>query len=249
MNGPDRMGRDHGPRVAWWRLWSVQGSFEPAGQQWSGWMVCLAPWLRRRFDRGGLQEWMAQEPLSVNTNPYLFGLLVGARLRVEEEHGPELGRRVTAGLQSALGALGDALVWSAWRPFAALLAGILGLAAGLVPVLGVWIAFAAAQSWLRGWGLRWGFEHGLDVASELGRLDLRAHTRRVRIAGAVAAGLLAALLGLPQVVDATAAAGWAALAALAAGSVVAARNARGEWAIGGAALSLWVLSRTGILAG
>ena len=238
-----------GAGVSWWRLWTVQGSFEPAGQQWAGWMVCMAPWLRSSLDAQARNRWLETEPTTLNTNPYLIGLLVGVRQRVEAEQGPELARRVTSGLQSALGALGDALLWSAWRPAFALLAAVVGQFGGSLALAGVWLLFAATQAWLRQAALRWGQARGLRAIEELARLDAQAWTRRGRILGATLAGAL----GVSVLYEVTSAVpgGSPALTAPAVlsalvGTFVAWRRLRGEVALMGTGVVVWILARVSV---
>lgn len=240
------------PHIAWWRLWTVQGSFEPAGQQWSGWLVCLAPWLRQALDETARREWLASEPKTLNTNPYLFGLLVGTRQRVEEEHGAGVARRLTQGLQSALGALGDGLFWSSWRPTAALLAAWCGLFGEVVGVVAVWLSFALAQAWLRIGMLRWGYAHGAGVVEELAGLGLQSWTRRGRVLGAGLAGALGAWLVGSLVAGPDAWRGiesGAAALVVVGGAFLALRRMRGEVAILWAAAVVWILARTAAVTG
>lgn len=246
-----RVGEGADRRVAWWRLWAVQGGFEPSGQQWSGWLVCMAPWLRTALDSGARIRWLETEPTSLNTNPYVFGLLVGVRQRVEEEHGLELARRVTTGLQSALGALGDALLWSAWRPSFALLAAALGVFGGGAAVVGVWLVFAAMQAWLRQAALHWGKAQGLAAIEGLARLDAPGWTQRGRVFGALLAGWLSTIVVQSVLAGGSngPTQGMGLAVATLGGMFIAWRRIRGEVAILWTAAVMWILARASGAAG
>ncbi len=181
-----------------WRTLSLQASFNCVGMQRSGWLVCLAPWLRRR-GRERAREFMARPRAVFNTNPYLAPVLLGARCRIEEDHSAELADRVEATMQRTLGALGDALVWRAVRPVWFLSTALLGLAFGPTLVLAAWLLFAVAVCTAHSVGLAWGWRHGLDVIDRLDGLRLHAAAaagKRVAaiLAGAMATGTVAWML-------------------------------------------------------
>jgi PTS system mannose-specific IID component len=101
-------------------------------------------------------------------------------------------------MQSALGSLGDKLVWGAWRPFcllAALLAGFLGAPTALV-VFGLLVVYNAAHVGVRAWGLSAGLDNGLEVAGVLRNARLSNKAERITAAGVLLAGVFGgALLG------------------------------------------------------
>ena len=237
--------------LPWWRLWSVQASFEPGGQQWLGWLVCMAPWLRRRLDAAERAHWIEQEPSTLNTNPYLFGLLVGVRQSVEERHGPQMGRRVTQALQSALGALGDALTWTALRPLAALVAALAGWWVGTAGVLVAWIGFAIGQAWLRQGAYLWGRRRGLEAVDGLEGLGLRRYAETGRRSAGLLGGVLAGLVLVATISGATAGSSAPSvgpvpvvLLVVASASLGAWRRWRGESTLLVAVAVLWLFVRT-----
>jgi PTS system mannose-specific IID component len=120
----------------------------------------------------------------------------GAVARLEAEGAPpELVARFKSALRGSLGSLGDRLVWLVWRPACALLAVCLLLAgapwwAALAAFL---IPYNALHLWLRAWALHVGLRDGLHVGRALRESPLQKIGDRAADAGAVLAGLGAAL--------------------------------------------------------
>ncbi|RKZ18489.1 hypothetical protein DRQ53_00180 [bacterium] len=218
-----------------WRTLSLQASFNRVGMQRSGWLVCLAPWLRRRGPERA-REFMARPRAVFNTNPYLAPVLLGARCRIEEDHSAELADRVETTMQRTLGSLGDALVWRGVRPVWFLSTALLGLAFGPKLVLVAWLFFALAVCTAHSAGLAWGWRHGLGVIDRLDGLRLHAAAtagKRVAaiLAGAMATGTVAWVVDGVAMDQALIAPLIASLIALLIGLVVAKMKGAPEWVL------------------
>ncbi len=134
-----------------------------------------------------------------NAHPYLATVALGALTRAAADHvAPERVRRFREVLPSALGSLGDKLVWGAWRPFClvgALLAALLGGSAWMV-LFGLLAVYNFAHIGLRAWGLSAGLRTGLEVGAELRDAALLGKAERIASAGVLLSGILSgALLG------------------------------------------------------
>jgi PTS system mannose-specific IID component len=145
----------------------------------------------------------ASDPASIeptfNAHPYLATVAMGALTRAAADgEDPERMRRFRDAMQSALGSLGDNLVWGAWRPFcllAALLAGFLGAPPAFV-IFGLLLVYNAAHLGLRAWGLSAGLSNGLEVAGVLRGAQLSGKAERITAAGVLLAGIFGgAVLG------------------------------------------------------
>lgn len=229
------------PGISWWRLWSVQGSFSPSRRQWLGWIVTLEP--TRGEPARPDADWVREEPGVVNTNPFLFGVLAGARVAVEEQGDRSLARALTEILPSTLGALGDRLVWTGLRPAVIVWAAVFALWGGPWVALAAWVGLGIGQAWLRDWGLRWGRARGANIATGLRDLPLHGVADRARWTGAVGAGVLAAWL-LRGTVGGTI----ADVPLLTAGAIVtvvllAWRRSGPEWALLIVGLLVWAVTR------
>ena len=226
-----------GRRASWWRLWSIQGSFAPDARQWLGWIVALDGFRAPDPERPET-AWVDDEPRTLNTNPHFVGVLLGARVGVEESvggaDGRAMARTVTEVLPSTLGALGDRLVWTGLRPALVAVAAALAPWAGAWPAVGAWLLFAVAQGWFRSWSFGWARRQGAGVATALGRLPLHAITEIARVVGAVGIGVLTAtlLVGARDVDPSTAA------VAVGVGFVAAWRRVDPVWALLAIALAV-----------
>lgn len=231
-------------RVAWWRMWSFQGSFSPTHRQWLGWIVALEP------TRDGSVEpnWVLEQPDVVNTNPYLAGMLVGAVVATERREGAGLARVVAQTLQSTLGALGDRLLWTGVRPALAVWTAVAVLWVGPLAAVGAWMAFAAGQARLRGWALAIGARHGVAIGEHIGGLGLHAWTDRARTIGWVGVGALTTTLAAGLLVKTPAdpvAGPWLPSVGVAVAAVtwIAWKRWHPEWALVATAVVAWVAAR------
>lgn len=234
---------DSGPRLSWWRLWTLQGSFNTRRMQALGWWIAMArAWEVRGLPADEIRARLAREPDSPNTNPYLAGLVFGASLRLHDEGSSERARRLSQGLSRALGGLGDRATWTAARPAMALLAILGSLWWGPWFAAGVAMVFAVGQARLRRRCVLEGYRRGEDVVALLEHprihtlLEATEKTAAV-LAGAVAVQFLWWTVGSQMGPSASALAG---IPALALGAVVAWRSAAPElWLVALVLFSLW----------
>lgn len=130
-----------------------------------------------------------------NAHPYLMPMAVGALARLEHEgHPPETIRRFRAALSGPLGAVGDRLVWTGWRPLC-LLSGVLAYSLGADPwaaVLFFLIPYNVGHLALRAWAFRTGWRAGIEVADHLAADRLKQLGKRLGRAAVFLAGLVAA---------------------------------------------------------
>lgn len=206
------------------RTFAIQGSWNYRTLVGAGLAYAMLPLLKRIHagDPVALRESLERHASSFNGHPYLCAMAVGAlaRLELEDRDAAQL-RRFRTALSGPLGALGDRAIWSGWRPFCALLAG-LAWAAGL-PALPAVLLFLALYNvghvGLRVWAYREGWRAGLDVGGVLARSPLNRAAELLIGANVLLLGLVAALLavrvpGAAAVTAVLAAAGTAVIAYL-----------------------------------
>ncbi|MDP2479900.1 MAG: PTS system mannose/fructose/sorbose family transporter subunit IID [Candidatus Palauibacterales bacterium] len=187
------------------RTFAAQGTWNYGSYMAGGLAFSLLPLLERIHagDPVGLRQAMDRHLRPFNAHPYLMPLAVGALARLEfEGEDPERIERFRTALSSSLGAVGDRLVWQAWRPFW-LLVSVLAYSLGLGPwaaVLLFLFPYNAGHVVLRAWGLRRGWEEGLGVGRTISAPWIRRTARLlagvdVVLLGAVTVALVAKLQG------------------------------------------------------
>jgi len=176
------------------RLLAIQGAWNYETFLGNGIAFAMEPALRQL--PGGpkgpaFRAAMARQSGYFNAHPYLAAIAVGALARAElDGEPPERIERFRTALPGPLGSVGDRLVWAAWLPFCSLLALLVfGLDAGTADVILTFlVVYNTGHLWLRWWGLRTGWRHGLRVAAALGSPVLRRGIPVIGRAAAFTAG-------------------------------------------------------------
>jgi PTS system mannose-specific IID component len=184
----------------------IQGSWNYETLIGTGFAFSLLPVLRRLHDGDevALREALTRHAEVFNSHPYLANVAVGAVARLEAEHvDPLVIVRFKSALRGSLGSLGDQLVWSAWRPAAALL-GILLLLIGVVwwaAVAVFLVVYNTLNFGLRVWGWRVGTAAGMNVGRAIREAPLQTLTRRATEVGSLLAGASVAFASRAAVHD------------------------------------------------
>lgn len=161
-------------RIAW-RSTCLQAVWNYETLQAIGFAWALLPGLERLYpdrDRRAARLTAYLEP--INANPYLATIGLGVALRLEQEvargsaGAAQRLRRLLRTIRSPLGALGDDLVWSAWRPALGALAAAVAMATGsTVGAAGFLIAYNVVVQSIRWRGVRAGYASGAGIARVL----------------------------------------------------------------------------------
>jgi PTS system mannose-specific IID component len=176
------------------RLLAIQGAWNYETFLGNGIAFSMEPALRLLpggTHSAAFKAAMARQAGYFNAHPYLAAIAVGALARAElDGEPPERIERFRTALAGPLGSVGDRLVWAAWLPFCSLLALLIfGLGAGTTAVvLTFLLVYNAGHLWIRAWGLRTGWSHGLRVAAALGNPVLRRGIPVIGRAAAFTAG-------------------------------------------------------------
>ena len=138
-----------------------------------------------------------------NANPYMAGLAAGALAKAEHDGvGEPQVMALRNALVGALGSVGDRLMWAGVLPAAVGMG--LALVARVNPIVGA-VAFLLIYNLvhlsLRWWGLRAGWEHGLDVANVLTRRRIQRSLRLVGPLAGVSLGTALPLVAESLVAD------------------------------------------------
>lgn len=183
------------------RSFAVQASWNHRTQTAGGLCYAMLPLLRRIHggDPERLREALSRHLAPFNAHPYLAPLAVGALARLEAESAEpsriDATRRALAG---PLGAAGDRLVWSGWRPFCllmALAAYSLGLAVGTAVLLFL-LLYNAGHVALRAWAFRVGWREGPAAVRRFSSAAAGRASRYLAASTAVLAGAVTVLVAV-----------------------------------------------------
>ncbi|MEW5723888.1 MAG: PTS system mannose/fructose/sorbose family transporter subunit IID [Thermodesulfobacteriota bacterium] len=208
-----------------WRSFFLQAAWNYAGQQNLGFAASLQPALEKMHggDTSTLQAALEEALRPFNTQPYMSGPILGSMIRVAETGAasdltPDRLSRFQTALSTAFAAIGDAFFWNALLPAAAA-AGMFWAVSGRWDGAAVFLVlYNAGHLFIRLWGFRAGYRHGLDVARVLDHLKLPLLALRLRL---VTAGALGALAGWVLAGTGGGTRGWPELSGLGLGVMVA----------------------------
>ena len=177
------------------RSFLVQGSWNFRTLLGTGFAFALLPVLKKLHagDRDALERATLRSSGYFNTHPYFSPLLLGATARLEcEGTDPDEIERLKQAGGSALGGLGDALIWGALLPLSSVLALFLWFAgtASAATLAIFLVVFNFGHLLLRKWALSTGIRHGHRFARHLGRSRFDAWIRTTRSVAALAVGML-----------------------------------------------------------
>jgi len=189
---------------AFLRCFAVQGSWNYRSFLAGGLAYALLP-LLRRVHAGhpeALREAVERHLRPFNAHPYLAPMAVGALARMERDgaEGEEI-RRVRRALIGPLGAAGDRMVWTGWRP-TCLLAAVAAYTLGAGPWAAVLLflsLYNAGHLVLRAWAFRRGWRDGPRAAALLSGPGWRRVSRGLAGAAGGLSGAAAALVALQAV--------------------------------------------------
>ena len=176
------------------RSFLIQSVWNTRGMQNVGFCFAMLP-LVHRFcaDGDALRSYLRRHLELFNTNPALSCYALGAAAAAEASGEP--GRAVDAkgALAGPLGMAGDALMWGALRPLAALVGAALALAGRVWAPLALLAVYNVPHIVLRARGIAAGSNLGPSGAREVLGQRFRRIITAVRAACALAAGFVLAL--------------------------------------------------------
>jgi len=178
------------------RSFFLQASWSYDRMQSVGFAAALAGAGRRLVAPEDRPAFLARHLEYFNTNPVLSTYVIGGVLRLEEDgagdDAPERIRRFKRALAGPLAAWGDTLFWATLRPVAAVFAAAAALLSGAWAVPVYLLAYNVPHFAWRWRGLHEGYRHAMDLGRRLGGSPLRTLPVRIRRAGLLVLGFVAA---------------------------------------------------------
>lgn len=217
---------------SFFRCFGIQAGWNHRTQLAGGLCYAMIPLLKRIHggDPEALRASLTRHLEPFNAHPCLAPLAVGAlaRLELRGEDAATIERSRRA-LSAPLGAEGDRLVWSGWRPFClmgAITAASLGLGVG-PSILLFLLLYNVGNVGLRAWAFRAGWREGPVAVRHFTDPALRHASRWLAAGAALLAGLASVAAAAAMLGDGATAPGLAVAAAVA---LVAGAWTRPDWA-------------------
>jgi PTS system mannose-specific IID component len=167
------------------RSFFIQTTLNFRRMQNLGFTMAIIPLIRElRLQQRDLERMLTMHLQLFNTNPYLSSSVIGSVVRLEEEQagkGEALDiPPLKQSLMASYAAIGDIFFWGALRPFASIIAVILGYMGLMLAPFAFLLIYTPAHVWIRLKGFIEGYGHGKKGFEFIRSLDLPRIAVKIR---------------------------------------------------------------------
>ena len=185
-------------RRMYWRSTFLLGSFNFERMQAMGFCYTLMPAIRKvyRGDKAAQAAALKRHLEFYNTHPWVSSVVFGVTAAMEEQKakGEEISEEtitsVKVGLMGPLAGVGDPIFWGTARPVLAALGASLALNGSIVGPLLFFVGINLLRVLTRWYGLKFGYERGTEMVTEVGGGQLKKITQMAAIMGLFVMGAL-----------------------------------------------------------
>ena len=185
-------------RRMYWRSTFLLGSFNFERMQAMGFCYTLMPAIRKvyRGDKAAEAAALKRHLEFYNTQPWISSVVFGVTAAMEEQKakGEDISEEtitsVKVGLMGPLAGVGDPIFWGTARPVLAALGASLALNGSIVGPLLFFIGINLLRVLTRWYGLKFGYERGTEMVTEVGGGQLKKVTQMAAIMGLFVMGAL-----------------------------------------------------------
>ena len=185
-------------RRMYWRSTFLLGSFNFERMQAMGFCYTLMPAIRKvyRGDKAAEAAALKRHLEFYNTHPWVSSVVFGVTAAMEEQKakGEEISEEtitsVKVGLMGPLAGVGDPIFWGTARPVLAALGASLALNGSIVGPLLFFVGINLLRVLTRWYGLKFGYERGTEMVTEVGGGQLKKITQMAAIMGLFVMGAL-----------------------------------------------------------
>ena len=185
-------------RRMYWRSTFLLGSFNFERMQAMGFCYTLMPAIRKvyRGDKAAEAAALKRHLEFYNTHPWVSSVVFGVTAAMEEQKakGEEISEEtitsVKVGLMGPLAGVGDPIFWGTARPVLAALGASLALNGSIVGPLLFFVGINILRVLTRWYGLKFGYERGTEMVTEVGGGQLKKITQMAAIMGLFVMGAL-----------------------------------------------------------
>ena len=194
----DKMLTTRDLRRMYWRSTFLLGSFNFERMQAMGFCYTLMPAIRKvyRGDKAAEAAALKRHLEFYNTHPWVSSVVFGVTAAMEEQKakGEEISEEtitsVKVGLMGPLAGVGDPIFWGTARPVLAALGASLALNGSIVGPLLFFVGINLLRVLTRWYGLKFGYERGTEMVTEVGGGQLKKITQMAAIMGLFVMGAL-----------------------------------------------------------
>ena len=185
-------------RRMYWRSTFLLGSFNFERMQAMGFCYTLMPAIRKvyRGDKAAEAAALKRHLEFYNTQPWVSSVVFGVTAAMEEQKakGEDISEEtitsVKVGLMGPLAGVGDPIFWGTARPVLAALGASLALNGSIVGPLLFFVGINILRVLTRWYGLKFGYERGTEMVTEVGGGQLKKITQMAAIMGLFVMGAL-----------------------------------------------------------
>ena len=194
----EKMLTTHDLRRMYWRSTFLLGSFNFERMQAMGFCYTLMPAIRKvyRGDKAAEAAALKRHLEFYNTQPWVSSVVFGVTAAMEEQKakGEDISEEtitsVKVGLMGPLAGVGDPIFWGTARPVLAALGASLALNGSIVGPLLFFVGINILRVLTRWYGLKFGYERGTEMVTEVGGGQLKKVTQMAAIMGLFVMGAL-----------------------------------------------------------
>ncbi|CED90543.1 MAG: PTS system mannose/fructose/sorbose family transporter subunit IID [Actinomyces succiniciruminis] len=196
----ERMLSNRDLRSMYWRSTFLLGSFNFERMQAMGFCITLMPAIRKFYPSNKTEQAAAlkRHLEFYNTHPWISSVVFGVTAAMEEQRakGEDIGddtiTNVKVGLMGPLAGVGDPIFWGTVRPVLGALGASLALTGSWLGPIVYFLGINIIRILVRWYGLKWGYERGTAMVSEVGGGQLKRITQIAAITGLFVMGALVA---------------------------------------------------------
>ena len=197
-SAPERMLTTKDLRSMYWRSTFLLGSFNFERMQAIGFCITLMPAIKKFYPDDKTQQAAAlkRHLEFYNTHPWISSVVFGVTAAMEEQKskGEDIGEdaitNVKIGLMGPVAGIGDPIFWGTARPVLAALGASLALNGSFLGPLLFFVGINVLRVLTRWYGLKFGYERGTEMVTEVGGGQLKKITQMAAIMGLFVMGAL-----------------------------------------------------------
>ncbi|EJF41476.1 PTS system mannose/fructose/sorbose family transporter subunit IID [Actinomyces massiliensis] len=185
-------------RSMYWRSTFLLGSYNFERMQAIGFCLTLVPAIKKFYPNDKTQQAAAlkRHLEFYNTHPWISSVVFGVTAAMEEQRskgediGDETITNVKVGLMGPLAGVGDPIFWGTARPVLGALGASLAVNGSWLGPLIYFVGINIIRILTRWYGLKWGYERGTTLVTEVGGGQLKRITQIAAITGLFVMGAL-----------------------------------------------------------